>query len=274
MNKILILGGSGLIGTAVINEMNKYNQFDVYSTYFQNLVISNKYKGFKLDIQDEDNISSVLDNVKPKIIISCLRGDFNKQLILHVKVAEYLRKNGGILYFFSTANVFDNDLSRPHYEDDLPTSQTDYGQYKIECEKKISEILHDDACILRIPQVFGKSSSRVNKILNSLHENKDIIVYPKLYHNTNTDVMIAKQLCYIINSSLKGIFHLGSEDVVNYKKFYKELIIGLGFRNARIKEDFEEEGYFALLSNRTNKFPKQLRVTNKSVINYLIDSLK
>jgi len=271
MNKILILGGSGLIGTAIINELTKYNQFDVYSTYFQNPITLNQEKSFKLDIQDEDNISSILDNLKPKIIISCLRGSFNKQLTLHVKTAEYLRENGGSLYFFSTTNIFDNDLSKPHYEDDLPSSNTDYGQYKIECEKKISEILHDNACILRIPQVFGKSSPRMSELLNSLHNNKDIIVYPKLYHNTNTNDMIAKQLCYIINNKLKGIFHLVSDDIVNHKDFYKNLIAGLGFINARIKENFEEEGYFALLSKRTNEFPEKLRFTNKSVINYLIN---
>ena len=27
MHKILILGGSGLVGRAIINEMNKYNQY-------------------------------------------------------------------------------------------------------------------------------------------------------------------------------------------------------------------------------------------------------
>lgn len=41
MKKILILGGSGLVGTAVINEINKYNQFDVYSTYFENPILLN-----------------------------------------------------------------------------------------------------------------------------------------------------------------------------------------------------------------------------------------
>ncbi|WP_346931216.1 sugar nucleotide-binding protein [Clostridium sp.] len=271
MKKVLILGGSGLIGRTVINEMTKYNKFDVYSTYFQNSIQLNKGKCFKLDIQNEDNIDKILDNLKPQIIISCLRGEFNKQLILHAKTAEYLIGNGGSLYFFSTLNVFDNDFSKPHYEDDLATPKTDYGKYKMECENTISEILHDNACIVRIPQVWGKNSQRMSELLNSLHNNKDIIVYPKLYYNTITNVMIAKQLCYIINNNLKGIFHLVSEDIVNYKDFYKELITRLGFDNTRIQENFEEEGYFALLSKRANEFPKQLRFNNKSVINYLIN---
>lgn len=271
MHKILILGGSGLVGTAVTNEMSKYNQFDVYPTYLKTPILSNQDKSFKLNINDEDNISSILDAVNPHIVVSCLRGDYNKQLIAHVKIAQYLKENNRKLYFFSTGNVFDNDLSKPHYEDDLPNSHTDYGQYKIECEKKISEILRDDACILRIPQVWGKSSPRMKELLSSLHNTKDIIVYPKIFYNTNTDVIIAKQLCYIINNNLKGIFHLASEDAVNYKDFYKDLITGTGFKNPKIVENFEEEGHFALLSKRNDEFPIQLRFTNKSVINYLTD---
>ncbi|MFU0783298.1 MAG: dTDP-4-dehydrorhamnose reductase [Thermoanaerobacterium thermosaccharolyticum] len=271
MHNILILGGSGLVGTSIINEMNKYDKFQIYSTYFQNPVPLNQDRSFKLNIENPDNISILLNTLKPHSIVSCLRGDFNKQLILHIKVAEYLMENSGTLYFFSTTNVFDNDLSKPHYEDDLPNSHSDYGQYKIACEKRMTEILHDNVCILRLPQVWGKSSPRMNELLNSLHNNKDIVVYPKLFHNTNTDVMIAKQLCYIINNNLNGIFHLVPEDIINYKDFYYELITGLGFKNAKIKNNFDEEGYFALLSKRNNEFPRQLRFTNKSVINYLIN---
>lgn len=271
MHKVLILGGSGLVGRAIIDEMNKYKRFQQYATYFENSTLLNKDRSFKMDIQDLDDIGSILNTLKPNIIVSCLRGDFNKQLILHIKIAEYLRENGGNLYYFSTTNVFDNDLSEPHYEDDSPNSHTDYGQYKIECEKKMIEILHDSACMLRLPQVWGKNSPRMVELLNSLHNNKDVVVYPNLFHNTNTNVMAARQLCHIIDNNLTGIFHLASEDVVNYRDFYNELITGLGFSNARIKEDFEEKGYFALLSKRSNEFPKELRSTNKSVIDYLIN---
>jgi dTDP-4-dehydrorhamnose reductase len=152
----------------------------------------NQDKNFKLSIEDPDNITGILNTLKPNIIVSCLRGDFNKQLKIHMKIADYLKKNGGSLYFFSTKNVFDNDFSRPHYEDDMPNSQTGYGQYKIEREKKIIEVLHDNVCILRLPQVWGKNSPRMSELLNSLKNNKDVIVYPKLFININTDVMIAR----------------------------------------------------------------------------------
>ncbi|WP_253199461.1 hypothetical protein [Clostridium tagluense] len=47
--------------------------------------------------------------------------------------------------------------------------------------------------------------------------------------------------------------------------------MGLGFNNADMEENFEEEGYFAILSKRNNEFPEQLGLTNKSVITYLIN---
>lgn len=269
MNKTLILGGSGLIGKSIINEMSKLNNFQIYSTYYNNILQVNNCESFKFDIQDLNNMDKILKKLQPQIVISCLRGKFDKQLTLHTKVAEYLKENGGRLYFFSTTNVFDNDFSRPHYEDDLPNSCTDYGQYKVKCEEKITEILKEYASILRIPQVWGKDSPRMKQVIELLTTNKKVIVYPKLFLNSNTDIMIAKQTAYIINNNLRGIFHLAAGDIINSKDFYFELIKELGFNNAALEENFEEKGYFALLSKRSNELPKDLRLINESVIKYL-----
>ncbi|WP_432409210.1 sugar nucleotide-binding protein [Wukongibacter sp. M2B1] len=271
MNKVLVLGGSGLVGRAIISEINKYKGFQVYATYFESSIKLNQNRSFKLNIEDLDNINCILNTIKPQSIISCLRGDYDKQLILHTKIAEYLKKSDGRLYFCSTTNVFDNDLSKPHYEDDLQNSCTDYGQYKIECEKRTIEILHDNACILRLPQVWGKDSPRMKQLLKLLTNNEKVVIYPKLFFNTNTDIVIAKKILYIIEHKLKGIFHLAAEDVISHKDFCNELIIGLGFNNIRIEENFKEEGYFALLSKRSNEFPEQLRLTNKEVVNSLVN---
>ena len=82
--------------------------------------------------------------------------------------------------------------------------------------------------------------------------------------------MIAKQLCYIITHELTGIFHLAAEDIINYKTFYAELAAKLGFPDAVLKEETEEAGIFALLSERSCEFPEALRITNQAVIDHLI----
>lgn len=269
MTKILILGGSGLIGNAVIHEMSRYKEFDLYATYFKNQIF-NAGNTFQLDIEDLGAMKKALDRIKPQIVISCLRGDFKKQLSLHMDIAEFLSRCGGKLYFFSTANVFDNDLSRAHFEEDTPDSQTDYGRYKIECEKRIREILCKDACILRIPQIWGKTSPRMKKLADAVQNGTEITVYPELLINTNTDAMVAKQLCYIIKNRLQGVFHLAAKDVVGYQEFYLQLVESLGADNSLLQEDFSERGNFALLSKRTGDFPEELQITNQTVIDYLV----
>lgn len=270
MNKILILGGSGLVGKAIANEMDKFhNKFDVYTTYFKNPASVSKNKSFKLDIEDSNNIKDILDILKPEIVISCLRGDFNRQLDIHIRVAEYLRNVGGRLYFCSTTNVFDNDLNKPHYEYDITSSCTDYGRYKLECEKTILKILSNNACILRLPQIWGKNSPRMLNLINSLVNKEKIVVYPNLFINTITDTIIAKKVCYIIEHNLTGKFHIASSDIINYKNFYCKLANGLGFNNAVFEEDFQEKGYFAILSERDKEFINELNVTNQYVIDYL-----
>jgi len=270
MYRVLILGGSGFLGKAIITEMNKDQEFDIYGTYFNNPISCHEDRSFKLVLNDPSNISDILNNVRPHIVISCLRGDYNYQLTIHIKIAEYLEKIDGRLYFCSTANVFDNDLSRPHYEYDIPNSSTDYGRFKIECENRIIEILQDNACILRLPQIWGLDSLRMNALLNSLSNNENIEVYPNLFLTTNIDVMIARQLNYIIKHGLTGIFHLTAGDIISQKDFYRGLILGLGYNDAKMHDNFEEKGYFALLSTRINEFPEWLQITNKSIINYLI----
>jgi len=96
-----------------------------------------------LNIEDSNNINIILNTLKPEIVISCLRGNYDEQLILHTEISKYLKKSNGRLYFCSTTNVFDNDLSKPHYEDNMPSSCTEYGQFKIECEKRIIDILNE-----------------------------------------------------------------------------------------------------------------------------------
>ena len=274
MERVLILGGSGLVGTAVIREMENDGRFDVFSTYHSHPEGLNPGRDLPLDVEDPESIGRALQAAQPDLVVSCLRGDFARQLEVHQRAAEYLNGHGGRLCFFSTTNVFDNDLKRPHTESDLPDAQTEYGRFKAECERRLCAVLGDCACFLRLPQVWGKDSPRLRTLLSALRSQAEIVVYPNLFHNTNTDVMIAKQLCYIITHQMTGIFHLAAEDFVNYKAFYVELAAKLGFPDAVLKEEMEEAGIFALLSERSSEFPEALRITNQGVIHDLVTRSK
>jgi len=44
MYRVLIVGGSGLVGKAIFTEMDNDKEFDVYGTYFNNPVSSHSDK--------------------------------------------------------------------------------------------------------------------------------------------------------------------------------------------------------------------------------------
>ena len=112
-----------------MNELD--NKYDVYGSYHSKKPDIFPDKTFKLDVSQEKNIQNILKIVEPDLVISCLRGDFLMQLKVHKDLANYLQKTRGKLYFCSTANVFDGNTSKAHYEHDDTGAKSDYGQYKI-----------------------------------------------------------------------------------------------------------------------------------------------
>ncbi|MGM9988249.1 MAG: NAD-dependent epimerase/dehydratase family protein [Bacillaceae bacterium] len=74
MKKVLILGASGLVGKAIIEECK--DAFDLYGTYCSSSTTLPNNKQFQLDIQQIDKGKELLRSIKPDIVISCLRGNY------------------------------------------------------------------------------------------------------------------------------------------------------------------------------------------------------
>ncbi|WDV46621.1 sugar nucleotide-binding protein [Clostridiaceae bacterium M8S5] len=271
MEKVLVLGASGLIGKAIVNELKYKKEYLIYTTYYHNKPKKTD-NCYKMDVNNLNYIVTLLDDIKPHIVISCLRGDFKKQLTFHTTVAKQLKKSKGKLYYCSTANVFDDSLTKPYTEYDRVKAKSEYGRFKIECEKVIMDILGDDALILRFPQVMSKNGGRMDQIVKALKNNEKIKVFPNLIFNTVTDIIIAKKLSYIITNKLKGIFHITASDTINHSAFYKELAERLGYKYDNIEEDMNVAGCFALHSVREDDYNPRIEITNTQVIDYLCEN--
>lgn len=272
MKKLLILGASGLVGKAIAKEC--LDVFDVYGTYFSSETNLTDDKQFQLNIEDEETIREILNVVQPDIVVSSLRGDYDDQLKFHRNLAEELKNRASILYFFSTTNVFDGDLSMHHRESDQPISQSEYGQYKINCEKLLAQSLGDRSNIIRIPGIWGKNSPRMNSLNKNIETATSIQAYSNLECNFLLDTQLARQVRFIFENELTGIFHLGAVDMVNECIFIEELVNKLTTREINIQlnpyEDKETTYYFGLLSNRDD-LPDSLKMTNKEIISYLVE---
>lgn len=272
MEKVLILGASGLVGSALVEEFK--NVYDVYGTYFSTLTTLPDDKQFQLDVHQIDKLKEKIQLIKPEIVISCLRGDFQQQLEFHQELALDLKNNNSRLYYFSTTNVFDGDFSKPHIETDRPISKSDYGNFKIQCEQILKEILSEQAMMIRIPAIWGKNSLRWNAIKESIDQNKEINVYSNLVCNHLLDIQLARQLRFIIENKLRGIFHLGSIDHMTQAEFYEQIITKHGSNKIllhyQLLEDSPATCYFTLKSTRED-LPDSLKTTNEEIIDYLLE---
>ncbi len=261
----MIIGASGFVGNALYKELNSY--FDTYGTYrTDNSFFEKNQKFFQYDMELED-ISILLDNLKPTIIISALRGNFNSQLDAHQRIINWLKTNKSKLIFISSANVFDSFSNYPSYEYDKTLSESVFGRFKIKIENALLRLPVNKYVIARVPMIFGAGTPRIQE-LKTLHDLKaPIEVFPNVIINATTISKLTQQIHYIINRNKKGIFHLGSKDLIYHFDLIKEICDALQLEDPIFKQVFDSNNdrYLAVLP-KDNILPKNLQITTQQVI--------
>lgn len=252
------------MGAAVYRQLGRCSAFDLYGTYFHRETDDPQMRYFSLE--EPEHLGDLLEEIAPDIVISALRGDFEKQMEVHMLAAEYLREHQGRILFFSTANVFDGDLASPHYEDDIPQSVSEYGKFKILCENGLREKLGGRAVILRIPFVFGRNSARTLQMKAGCQAGT-VDVYRGLSSNYVTDSQIAEYVEWIVREKKEGIFHIGTTDVMDYGEFARRLVSRFSAEYPAF-HDLDAAGNMAVLSRRKD-IPRRLEWNVDRVIAYM-----
>ncbi|CAM4207770.1 sugar nucleotide-binding protein [Gillisia limnaea] len=265
MKKILILGASGFIGNALYKELCSY--FDTYGTYYSNAKsFSKNQKFFEYDMELE-NIEILLENLKPTIIISALRGNFNAQVSTHFSIINHILKNDCKLIFISSANVFDGFTNYPSYEYDKTLSLSIYGRFKIKIENALLRLPNNKYTILRLPMVFGANSPRVLEIKNKIEFGVPLEVFPNVVINATEISKLTQQVHYLINRKKQGVFHLGSNDLTHQHDLITDIAEVLGYKNPLLKQVYDSnyDRFLAVLP-KDNLLPKNLQVSIHQVI--------
>ncbi|EGA91046.1 NAD dependent epimerase/dehydratase family protein [Planococcus donghaensis MPA1U2] len=272
MRKLLILGASGLVGRALVEECKE--SFEIFGTYSTSPIDLPENNQFHLNVSELEQLKNIIRKVNPDAVVSCLRGDFNQQLRFHKELALELRETNGVCYYVSTANVFDGDYTKHHSEEDHPNAESLYGNFKISCEHELKQILNERAVIIRIPQIWGKQSPRLKGIESAIEEGQ-LEVYDNLACNHLSDTLLAKQLKYIIENKLEGIFHLGTVDMMIHQQFTEKLVKKLTDKKIKLIHKSIPNVFgichFGLTSVR-HEIPENLQITNQELIDYLIGS--
>lgn len=256
MKRILILGASGFIGNTLYKELNSY--YDTFGTYFTKKGFGQNHHFFHFDTK-EGGLEDIIKEVKPKLIISALRGPFDALIETHQFLIDLISRSNCRLIFLSSANVFDTFEHFPSYEYDKTLSESIYGRFKIKIENDLLRLPPAKFLLARLPMVYGNHSPRILELDQAMNTNQPIEVFPNIIINVNNDIKLSQQIHYIINQQLTGIFHLGSTDLIHHFDFIKLIVQRRYQRKAIYKQVYttNQMRYMAVLA-KENKLPNNL----------------
>ena len=225
--RLLIIGAAGFLGSHALREC--VGQFDVLASSHRGDAGSGV---LALDISDAGSVKQVLHEVRPDLVLLLAaisdidRCEALPELANNVNargpeiVANACAQCNARLLFTSSAAVFDG-AKEGYREDDVRNPLSIYGKSKAAAEDAVLSLLPDSAVILRPALVLGFGSRPgTNALLDRLFEKWRVgqsIAFPTRESRNPIDATtLGKVMLNLLkNSSVHGVYHVGSSDALS-----------------------------------------------------------
>ena len=236
MRKILVLGATGQIGSALKRDLIGWEKVEFLNRN-------------ELDFKKIEAIEAKIKKFQPDFIINAaaytnvdgaedFREDaFQVNSFAVDKLSKLANAYGVVLVHFSTDYVFDGQKNSPYSETDSPNPQSVYGESKLQGEKFVEENC-SKFFIIRTSGVISKNEDNfISKIKKfSEKQNKLSVVNDQItsinfsaYISRNTSTMLKKIEANIENESRWGTYHMSGDkpgswfDFANYAQKLSKL---------------------------------------------------
>ena len=228
MNKILVTGGNGQLGSELREIVPNYQDYNFLFTDVKNL-----------DITNHNAVAVFIEINKINVIINCAaytavdKAESEPELsdaINHLAVANFaqIAKDKNIkLIHISTDYVFDGTNHKPYLETDTPNPQSVYGKTKLDGELAMQKINPANSIIMRTSWVYSKFGNNFVKTMLRLAETRDEIsvVSDQIGSPTNA-ADLAKAILTIlpkIKNKTVEVFHYSNDGVFSWYDFAKAI---------------------------------------------------
>ena len=262
--KIFVTGVCGQLGHDVVNNAvdRGYEAVgsDIQSVYSGvadgSAVTSAPY--VQLDITDRDAVFSVIEEIKPNVIIHCAawtavdaaEDDYNKAKVHSINalgtkyIAEAAKSVDAKMLYLSTDYVFDGKGDRPWEPDDKCYAPLNvYGQSKLDGEFAVSSIL-DKYFIVRIAWVFGLNGKNFIKTMINVGKTHDTVRVVNDQIGTPTYTLdLSRLLVDMVETDKYGYYHATNEGgYISWYDFCVEFYKQYGLDTKVIPVTTEEYG--------------------------------
>ena len=230
MNKILILGSTGLLGSSLLKYFSKQNDIECFGLIRKNsdkkkLKNIKDVKFFKINYENKNDIQKILNKTKPDLIINCI--GVVKQLINNNEFSEIVRINSFLPHYLAEIANLQNNIRFIHFstdcvfsgkkgnyvETDIPDAKDIYGRSKLLGE------LHSLNTLTLRTSIIGHELQTKYSLLNwFLDQKKYVNGYKNAIFSGLTTLEIAKVLHKFIipNRNLNGVYHLSGNSISKY----------------------------------------------------------
>jgi dTDP-4-dehydrorhamnose reductase len=231
MKKLLVTGGSGLIGGHVASKAS--GVWEVYATCRSNPVDLSSVQSILLRLKDNDSILEVIRQIRPDVVIHCAawsdldRCEQDRKHAFQINaegtavLAKVCAESNIRLIFTSSDMVFDGKKGN-YTESDNPRPINVYGETKLFAEENIRSVC-SNYVIVRVALVYGKpaicGNSFSEKIVIQLRQGKSVPLFTDQFRTPVWVQTLADALVKLAGHDYVGTLHIGGSEKVDRYTF-------------------------------------------------------
>ena len=230
MEKILIIGSNGYIGSNIVKELESNNRLVIRA----DTASSKSENYYCIDIRAKEAVFSLIKNVSPTIVyhlagLSSLdKCERDKELAYAINVSGTVNIVAAIaslnpnckLVFMSSDYVFEGTAGRyKETSEKKPTTQ--YGITKATAEDYVLTLSNSLVC--RTSNVFGHGGNFYNFLIEKISHNEKIEAFEDAQYTPTYIGYLIDSIIKLADSKFKGVIHIAGPDVVSRFDFAKQL---------------------------------------------------
>ena len=225
--KVLVVGGTGLVGNALVRAWASRATQVAAATYHCHAT-----GGFlQLDMQDAGGVRALLERFRPETVAVPAANPFVDYCELHpaetrrvnvdgtLNVARACREIGARMIFYSSDYVYDG-VKGVYTEEDAPSPINEYGRQKAEAEAGVLA-LDPRNLVIRTSGAYGwqwEPKNFVLQIRDRLTRGETMRVADDVRYNPTYVENLAEITAELAAAGASGIFHVvGAEEIVRHE---------------------------------------------------------